>query len=105
RSRHFDLAVVEAWRAIEARLGQVLLSRRIIPPTDRPHALFELATRKGILREPALSVLEDLRRHWNIAVGTDPLTREAASEALSAARHILATVPVGVAHRHQPHPL
>lgn len=105
RSRHYDLSVVEAWRAIEARLGQVLLSRRIVAHSDRPHALFELAVRKGVLREPALSVLEDLRRHWNVAVGTDPLTRDAASEALSAARHILATVPVGLAHRHEAHPL
>ncbi len=92
---HYDLSVIEAWRAIEARLGQALLLRRIVAHSDRPHALFDLATRKGILREPALGVLEDLKRHWNTAVGTDPLERQAASEALSAARHILATVPVG----------
>jgi len=92
---HYDLSVIEAWRAIEARLGQALLARRIVPRSDRPHALFDLATRKGILRESALGIIEDMKRHWNVAVGTEPSTRQSASEALSTARHILATVPVG----------
>lgn len=103
-NEHYDLCVVEAWRALEARLGQALLSRRIVARSTRPHALFELATRKGILREPVLGVLADLRRHWNIAVSTEPLSRQAASEALSAARHILATVPVGVPGQAARHP-
>jgi HEPN domain-containing protein len=94
-NEHYDLSVVEAWRAIEARLGQVLLSRRIVARSNRPHALFDLAIRKGIIHEPVLGMLEELKRHWNIAVSIDPLTRSSASEALSAARHILATVPVG----------
>jgi HEPN domain-containing protein len=101
-NEHYDLSVIEAWRAIEARLGQALLTRRIVPRADRPHALFDQAARKGILQEPVLGVLEDLRRHWNVAVSTDPLSRQAASEALSAARHILATVPVGDP-AHHPH--
>ena len=95
-NEHYDLSIVEAWRAIEARLGQALLSRRIVVRSNRPHALFDLATRKGILREPVLGMLEELKRHWNIAVSTDPLPRATASEALSATRHILATVPISV---------
>ena len=97
---HYDLSVIEAWRAIEARLGQALLMKRIIPHTNRPHALFDLAIRKGLLQESTLAVLNDLKRHWNVAVGTEPSTKQSASEALSAARHILATVPVG----HPEHP-
>ena len=81
-NEHYDLSIVEAWRAIEARLGQVLLSRRIVVRSNRPHALFDVATRKGILREPVLGMLEELKRHWNIAVSTDPLPRATASEAL-----------------------
>ena len=93
-TEHYDLSVVEAWRALESRLRQVLLSRKFAARLDTPRSVVHLATRKGILREPALSVVEELRRHWTIAVSTDPLPRQAAVEALDAVRHILSIVPV-----------
>ena len=48
----------------------------------------------GLLREPALSLVEDLRGHWRVAVGSVPLTREAGSAAMAATRDILAAIPV-----------
>lgn len=94
-SEHYDLSVIAVWQAIEARLGQALLARRIVARSSRPHAVVDLAVRKGILHEPVLGLIDRMRLHWNDAVGVEPLPREAASEALSAARHIMAVVPVG----------
>lgn len=94
-NEHYDLSVIAVWQAIEARLGQALTSRGIVARSSRPHALLDLAVRKGVLHEPVLGLLEGLKRHWNHAVSVEPMTREAASEALSAARHIIATVPDG----------
>jgi HEPN domain-containing protein len=92
-SEHYDLSVVLAWRALEARLRQALLSRRIQARGDDATRLLHLATRKGILGEPVLGVVEELRRHWIAALSTEPLSREAATQSLSAVRHILAVVP------------
>jgi HEPN domain-containing protein len=93
-SEHYDLSVIEAWRALEARLRQVLLHRRIATRGDDPHAVIHVATRKGILREPALGVVAELGRHWAVAASAEPLPREAAVESLSAVRHILSIIPV-----------
>ncbi len=98
-TEHYDLSVVEAWRALEARLRQILLTRKVGARLDTPQSVVHLATRKGILREPALGVVEELRRHWTIAVSTEPLPRQAAVEALSAVRHILSIIPVTEAAR------
>jgi hypothetical protein len=91
---HYDLSVVEAWRALEARLRQALLSRRIDARAAGHEAVIHAAIRKGILKEPALGVVWELKRHWLVAVSTEPLTREAAVESLSAVRHILSVIPV-----------
>jgi HEPN domain-containing protein len=91
---HYDLSVVEGWRALEARLRQVLLSRRIDARAGDPQAVIHAAVRKGILREPTLGVVAELRRHWTVALSTEPLSREAAVEALSAVRHVLSVIPV-----------
>jgi hypothetical protein len=91
---HYDLSVVEAWRALEARLRQALLSRRIEARSGGPEAVIRAAVRKGILREPAIGVVAELRRHWTVAVSTEPLSREAAVTSLSAVRHVLSVTPV-----------
>jgi HEPN domain-containing protein len=93
-SQHYDLSVVEAWRALEARLRQVLLSRRIEARSGDPQAVIHAAVRKGILKEPALGLVAELRRHWTVALSTEPLSREAAVESLSAVRHVLSVIPV-----------
>jgi hypothetical protein len=91
---HFDLCVVEAWRALESRLRRALLSRKITTRADDHHAVVRLAAKKGLLKEPTLGLVAGLERHWSIAVSTDPLPREAAVESLGAVRYILSILPV-----------
>ena len=59
-----------------------------------PQAVIHVAVRKGILKEPTLGVVAELRRHWTVAISTEPLAREAAVESLSAVRHVLSVIPV-----------
>ena len=35
---------------------------------------------EGILREPTLGVVAELRRHWTVALSTEPLSREAVEQ-------------------------
>jgi hypothetical protein len=91
---HYDLSVVEAWRALEARLRQVLLHRGVVTDTNDSQAVIRSAAKKGILREPTLGLVAVLKRHWTVAVSTEPLPREAANDSLSVVRHILAVTPV-----------
>jgi HEPN domain-containing protein len=91
---HYDLAVIEAWKALDARLNRVLASRGISVPVDNPKAMLDRARKKGILREEAWKRVQDFRKHWNVAVGHEPLGKPDAQEALCAARDILATIPL-----------
>jgi HEPN domain-containing protein len=89
---HYDLSVIEAWRAIEARLRRVLLRKHLVTGEESPQAMIDTAVRAGLLGEHARSLLQELRRQWNVAVSTEPLNREAAETAVRAARDILSTI-------------
>jgi hypothetical protein len=91
---HYDLSVMEAFRAVEARLRRVLLSRGTMLPGGDPDALIAAAKRAGLLREPAVTLLDDLARQWRVAIGSEPLSKEGAVAALGAARTILSMIPV-----------
>jgi HEPN domain-containing protein len=91
---HYDLSVIEAWRALEARLRRVLLSHSLSPAKSDPEALIRAAKRAGILGEPALRLLQDVEHQWRIAISTEPLSEAAAQNALDEARQILATIPL-----------
>lgn len=91
---HYDLSVIEAWKAIEARLRRVLLKRGLSKKLDDPQTMIKAAAKASILPESAQKLLPELRKQWNIAVSTEPLTKEAAITALQAARNILASIPV-----------
>jgi HEPN domain-containing protein len=91
---HYDLAVIEAWKALEARLRRVLLMRGQTRHLDRPDKMIDRAAYLGLIKDPARKLLQEVRQQWNVAVSTEPLTREGAESALSAARHILSTIPV-----------
>jgi HEPN domain-containing protein len=93
---HYDLCVVEAWRALESRLRQALLSRRVATRADDPQAVIRIAARKGILKEPTLGLVAELKHHWTVAVSTEPLPREAAFESLGAVRYLLSILPAKV---------
>jgi hypothetical protein len=94
-NQHYDLSVLEAWRAIEARLRRVLLAKGITTKAETPQQMIDAAVRAKIVHEPAVGMLQDLRKKWNIAVSFDPLGREAAEAALQAARNILSTISLG----------
>jgi hypothetical protein len=79
-----------------------LLSRRVTTTSDNPQAVIRAAVRKGLLREPTLGLVDAMKRHWAIAISTEPLPREAAVEALGAVRYILSIIP---AREHTPEPL
>jgi HEPN domain-containing protein len=100
-SQHYDLCVVESWRALEARLRQVLLNRGIVTDPANAQDVIHVVVKKGILKEPTLGVVAELKRHWVVAVSTEPLSRDAANESLSAVRHILSIIPAKV-HRDIP---
>ncbi len=95
---HYDLSVIEAWRAIESRLRRVLLARGLGEP-QQANAMIKAAVRAGLLQPAAVHLLEELRQQWNVAISTEPLTRAAAEKALKAARDILATIAVDKAAR------
>jgi hypothetical protein len=100
QEEHYDLSVIEAWKSIESRLKRALLVRGWGGGLDDTTAMIKTATKKGILHGTAPALLQDLRRQWNIAVSTEPLTREAADKALHAARDILSTIPIDARLRH-----
>jgi HEPN domain-containing protein len=95
-SQHYDLSVVEAWRALEARLRQVLLNRGIVTDPANSQTVIHVAVKRGILKEPTLGVVAELKRHWTVAVSTEPLSRDAAIESLSDVRHVLSIIPAKV---------
>jgi hypothetical protein len=89
---HHDLSVIEAWKALEARLRRLLLVRGADPGGGRPDAVFDRAVRRGILS--GLELVQELRRDWHVAMSTEPLSAEEARKALSGVRHLLAVIPV-----------
>jgi HEPN domain-containing protein len=93
-SDHYDLSVMQAYRAVEARLRRVLLNRGANLPGGDPAALVRAAKRAGILREPFLARLEELQRQWRVAISSEPLTKDEAAAALAATRDVLAAIPV-----------
>jgi HEPN domain-containing protein len=94
-SGHYDLSVIEAWRAIEARLRRVLLARGIRSGGETPQQMIAAAVRAKVVPESSLGLLQELRKQWNVAVSFEPLSHQAAEAALGAARNILATISIG----------
>jgi MFS family permease len=91
---HYDLAVIESWKALEARLRRALLLHRHANPGEKPEAVVAAAVKTGVLSPAMRGPVEELRRNWHIAIGTEPSSREAAEKALKTTRDVLATIPV-----------
>jgi hypothetical protein len=94
---HYDLGIIEAWKALEARLQRLLLARGDAR-SSAGDVVFHRAARYGLLAGPTLELVEELRRHWRVAMSTDPISREDAHKALSAVRHLLAVLPADEGH-------
>jgi hypothetical protein len=91
---HFDLSVIEVWRALEARLRRALLLRHVHGHYEDWNELRDAAHEAGLLAKVPLTALDQLRGQWQIAVGVEPLPRDAAVDALMTARTVLATIPL-----------
>jgi hypothetical protein len=90
--QYYDLSIVEMWRAVLTRLRAGLLRRGIAPRKPTPEALTRAASRAGLLNDTSLARLRELRKSWEIAMGSEPLSREAATKALEHGREILSLV-------------
>lgn len=93
-SQHYDMAVVESWKALESRLHRALLAhgKRRLPTL--PDQLLALARRAGLLTAVHQDQLELVQRNWHVALSPQSLGREDADATLKAVRDILATIPV-----------
>jgi hypothetical protein len=94
QSSHYDLSVIEDWKAIESRLRRVLLLRRFNEPANNSQALVSAALRAKVVGSKAVEAIRQVRQCWEVAVSTEPLTREAAEAALAATRDILSGIAV-----------
>jgi HEPN domain-containing protein len=91
---HYDLSVMETWKAIDARLRRVFAERGIRPPANNPKAMIDKALKTRILQESSRAKLNELRHHWSVAMSHQPLTQEDAEAALNIARDILSLIPL-----------
>jgi hypothetical protein len=82
--------------ASSGRRRRTTRGQRIESRPGTTEAVIHAADRKRILKEPALGGVAELRRHWTVAVSTEPLSRAAAVASLSAVRHVLSVIPVKV---------
>lgn len=96
-SDHLDMSVMEAWRAVEARIRRVLLARGISPRKPTPEALIAAAKRAGIVNAQGLALLEELKLALAVAVSNEPISKTATTAALNASRQILAQIAIGSA--------
>lgn len=92
--QHYDLSVMETWRAVEARLRRILALRKCSRRLDAPHSIIAAAHHTGVLTETTRALLDDLHRVWEVSIGFVPVPREDAERALHAGRTILASLPV-----------
>jgi hypothetical protein len=96
---HYDLSVIESWKALEARLRRALMLRGHVNPAENAEAVIGAASRAGLLSVPAQKTVHDLRNHWHVAISTEPVSKEAAESALKATRDVLSTIPLVDVHK------
>jgi prepilin signal peptidase PulO-like enzyme (type II secretory pathway) len=90
---HYDLSVIETWRAVEARLRRILTARAVPLRNETPQAIIAAVIRRRLLDETQQKLLEELHREWNVAIGFVPVARQAAEKMLHIGRTLLAGLP------------
>lgn len=87
---HFDLSVLESYRAVEAALKRLLVEKQISVPLRGPLDIANWAKKKELLPAPAHQELDLLRRYRNDAVHTEtPVSRDRAETAFQTAKSLL----------------
>ncbi len=90
---HHDLAVIEAYRAVEASLRRALVESGVAPTQAGPLQLNDQALKAMLVPAEAAPLLEDLRVVRNHAVHrTEPVSAEQARRVVSLATEVLAKV-------------
>ncbi len=91
---HFDLAVIESWKALETRLQRALLAHDYHEAPTDPERLLTAAQCAGILDAARRERVHQVLQAWHVAIGSEPTARESADKALLTTRDILSTIPV-----------
>lgn len=93
---HYDLAVIEAAKALDARLRRVLLIRKMyVRDREILEDLVRRASRKGVLLASGVEMFKGFEQSWRVAMSSNPLSREEAMRALAEMRQLLAMIPLG----------
>lgn len=95
-ARHYDLAAIEAFRAIETALHRALIDRDVRVGAPRARELIPAAARAGIIPEECVGLLHEVRVARNRAVhATDPIALHDAEWLLDTTRKIIASIRAG----------
>lgn len=90
---HYDLAIVQAWNALEARLKRALLFKGMaIPDKVESSTLIKIAVRSDVIPPKTMAAIDELKKYKDVAISTEPLPRQSAEQGLDLAREILATI-------------
>ncbi len=92
-ARHYDLAVIEAARSIEAALRRALFQAGISVKTQGMRVLVDYAIKKGVIPSNSKPLLEEVRIARNNAVHSiNPISEQVATNVTDATRRILSMV-------------
>lgn len=95
KSDHYDLAALEAYRAVETALSRAFVDSDI---EVRPHSLMNLikiAADVGIIPSNIVSILHEVRIARNNAVhGTQPISKKQAQWIVDKTKEILGNIKV-----------
>jgi HEPN domain-containing protein len=91
---HYDLSVIEAWKALEVRLRRALLLKGYTATIQDHDALLRAARKAGVVGAETGKQVEDVRQAWHTAIGTDPVAPDVAESALRATRAVLGMTSV-----------
>lgn len=93
KTGYYDLAVLELYRAVEAALKKLLISRQVYVDIRRPIDLLAAARRHHVISEDTAGSVNYLRRLRNDAVHSrEQIVRETAEEALGRTKSILSAI-------------
>jgi HEPN domain-containing protein len=93
KAGYYDVVVLELYRAVEAALKKLLVSRQVYADIRRPLDLVTIARRHGLISEDIAELVDHLRRLRNEAVhSTKPIDRDAAEAAMNNSKAILSAI-------------
>jgi len=90
---HYDLSVLESFRAVETSIRKVLHTKDVAFRGKTTIEMLKVAERAGIIDPQLLGYIHEIRRIRNQAVHAgEPISQEAAEEALALAKKVVASL-------------